>query len=419
MPPESSVKLEFEDLTRCGACHSTNLDLTHDFGNVPLAGYFPESEETPLGLIPMKLLFCSHCTLHQISPDISDDYLFKDYRYISSIGMQIHFNELADWFIKACNPIKSVRIVEFGCNDGPLLSALSDKGFSPLGIDPASNIVQRAISKGLRVINDYFSLDAVHRYSELQDLDYIFSSNSFAHISDIASIAEAISAALAPNGRFIVEVQSLVSLIETSAFDFIYHEHKYYYTIESISRLMNRFGLYLEEASLIPTHGGSYRLIFGKSKLEQSLVTKELISREESLIINSENIKSAISRYEAELRNLDDLLESLHTAGSRIIAFGASGRANMLLGKLPRSREVIEKVIDESPERFGRLMAQNQIPIAPLSGTDFSPYSTLVVLAWNYSDSITKKLENTQLDYIIPLPTLKVIASKHRKGERA
>ena len=80
---------------------------------------------------------------------------------------------------------------------------------------------------------------------------------------------------------------------------------------------------------------------------------------------------------------------------------------------------MIEKVIDESPERFGRLMAQNQIPIAPLSGTDFSRYTTLVVLAWNYSDSIIKKLENTQLDFIIPLPTLMVIDSKHRKGERA
>ena len=416
MRPESSVELEFKELTSCGACQSENLVLTHDFGNVPLAGYFPKSEEALIDLIPMRLLFCIDCTLHQISPVISDEYLFKDYRYISSIGMQKHFNELADWFVEECNPSESAKILEFGCNDGPLLSALTSRRFSPIGIDPASNIVQRAMEKGLTVINDFFSLDSVKRYSELQDLDYIFSSNSFAHISEISSIAEAVSSALAPNGRFIVEVQSLVSILETSAFDFVYHEHKYYYTLESISRLMKRFDLHLEKANLIPTHGGSYRLIFGKSDQKQSDKTIELITREKSYSLNSSAIKKAIINYEFELRKLDDLIESLHAEGNRIVAFGASGRGNMLLGRLSRSRRLIEKVIDESPERFGRLMAQNQIPIEPLLGFDFTEYTTIVVLAWNYSDTIMQKLENTHLDYLIPLPTLKRIVSKHHKN---
>lgn len=416
MQSKNAVELEFKELTRCGSCQSENLVLTHDFGNVPLAGYFPKSEETPINLIPMKLLFCADCTLQQISPDISDEYLFKDYRYISSIGMQKHFNELADWFVEQCNPSKSAKILEFGCNDGPLLTALSDRGFSPIGIDPASNIVQRAIEKGLTVINEFFSLNSVNRYSELQELDYIFSSNSFAHISEISSIAEAISAALAPNGRFIVEVQSFVSILETSAFDFIYHEHKYYYTLESISNLMKRFDLYLEDANLILTHGGSYRLIFGKSEKEPNLKTRDLITRENNLILNLESIRTAITKYEFELKRLDEMIESLHAKGNRIIAFGASGRGNMLLGKLLRSRLLIEKVIDESPERFGRLMAQNQIPIEPLIGFDFNEYSTIVLLAWNYSDAIMQKLENTHLDFLIPLPTLTRIASKHHKN---
>jgi 2-polyprenyl-3-methyl-5-hydroxy-6-metoxy-1,4-benzoquinol methylase len=416
MSANIEAKLEFKDLISCGACKSMNLELTHDFGNVPLAGYFPKLKETQIDLIPMKLLFCKECTLHQISPDISDEYLFKEYRYISSVGMQQHFDELANWFIGACNPDKSAKILEFGCNDGPFLSALTNHGFSPVGIDPASNIVQRANNKGLRVINDFFSLDAVGRYSELQDVEFIFSSNSFAHISEISSIAEAVSASLAPNGKFIVEVQSLVALLDTTAFDFVYHEHKYYYTLESITRLMKQFNLHLEDANLIPTHGGSYRLMFGKSQTEQSFKTRELISQETSLIVDSRNISSAILKYEAELEKLDKLIETLHAEGNRIVAFGASGRANMLLGKLPRSRAFIEMVIDESPERIGRLMAQNQIQIEPLSGTDLTQYTTLVILAWNYSDVIIRKLEHADLDYLIPLPTLKKIESKHHKS---
>ena len=137
MSTEHTAKLEFKNLISCGACQSENLDLAHDFGSVPLAGYFPKSEEAQIDLIPMKLLFCHECTLLQISPDISGEYLFKDYRYISSIGMQQHFDELANWFLRIYNPDKSAKILEFGCNDGPLLSALTEKGFSPVGIDPA------------------------------------------------------------------------------------------------------------------------------------------------------------------------------------------------------------------------------------------------------------------------------------------
>lgn len=419
MRSENSDQLEWNDLTRCGACQSKNLTLVHDFGQVPLAGYFPKNEETPINLIPMKLIFCQQCTLHQISPDISDDYLFRDYRYISSIGMQDHFNELADWFVTKCNPKTAARILEFGCNDGPFLSALTKKGFNPIGIDPASNIVRRALEKGLVVIEDYFSLEAVHRYRELQNIDYIFSSNSFAHISDISSVAEAVSSALAPNGKFIVEVQSLVSLIKNSAFDFIYHEHKYYYTIESITRLMNRFDMYLEEVNLIPTHSGSYRLIFGKIEIEQSLTTKDLILEERDFLLNSGNIGSAIVNYENELRKFDVLIESLHSEGHRIIAFGASGRANMLLGKLEKSRGFIEKVIDESPERFGRQMAQNHIPIESLLGFNFSPYTIILILAWNYSDAIVRKLEMTNADLLIPLPSLKRIVANPRIGKHS
>ena len=126
----------------------------------------------------------------------------------------------------------------------------------------------------------------------------------------------------------------------------------------------------------------------------------------------------AIERYESELEKLDNYVESLHLAGKRITAFGASGRANMLLGKLPKSRSIIEAVIDESPERVGRMMAQNQIPIRALERFDFSYYSELIILAWNYAEPIMKKLEYLELEFVIPLPSLKKITLKNHKDGR-
>ena len=168
------ASLQYESLTNCGGCGSTLLFEAYNFGEVPIAGHFPLKAEDVLPLIPMSLMFCLDCTLVQISPNLDDKYLFSDYRYISSVGMKSHFTELAQWFITREAPAKNARILEIGCNDGPLLQCLSDLGFSPMGIDPAKNIVEKARKSGLNVINDFFNESALEKYNELRDLDYIF-----------------------------------------------------------------------------------------------------------------------------------------------------------------------------------------------------------------------------------------------------
>ena len=400
---------EYTEIVRCGACHSNSLKLVYDFGEVPLAGYFPKPEDALIPLLPMKLLQCLNCMLHQISPDISDRYLFEDYRYVSSIGMQSHFDGLASWFKQSQNPRIGSRIVEFGCNDGPLLSSLSKLGFNPVGIDPASNIVQIAKTKGLNVIDDSFGLEAVKRYPDLQNADFIFSSNSFAHITDVYEIAEAVSKALAPTGRFIVEVQSLVELLRTNAFDFIYHEHKYYYTIDSISNLLEQFGLSLIDCTALATHGGSYRLVFGKVPSQEVSEDLEKLRNEEVSFLRKKDIGLAIQKYLGELGKMDDYLDAAYRKGKRIIAFGASGRANMLLGNLPVTRKILKFVIDESPERIGRMMAQNGLPVVGFNDIDPKEYDVVVVLAWNYLREITAKWNNGKSLFVVPLPAYRII----------
>ncbi len=400
---------DVNEITICGACRSKSLKVTHDFGDVPIAGYFPMPSEPIRSLLPMKLLYCENCTLHQISPDISDDHLFQDYRYISSIGMQTHFDELAIWFQQYFEPAKESKIVELGCNDGPLLSALTTLGYSPVGVDPASNIVQLATKKGLTVINDFFSKESVSKYQELQNIDYLFSSNSFAHISDIHSVAKAVSNALGPSGLFIVEVQSFIRLIQTNAFDFVYHEHKYYYTISSISKLFNHFGLHLIDCLMTESHGGSYRLIFGKIKPLNEL-SIDLLTRSEVLLETSgEEVGMALSRYFRELRAMDDFIFKSFNQGQRIIAFGASGRGNMLLGQLPKTRKILQYVIDESPERIGRLMGQNETKIISFDEVDCEQFDIVIILAWNFKNQIIKKWRNQSSKFVVPLPFFDII----------
>lgn len=396
-------------LVNCQACSSRGLSTVHDFGEVALAGYFPKVGSTKIPFLEMQLLFCSHCGLYQISPDIDDGYLFSDYRYISSVSMSEHFLGLAEWWIETEKPSINSKILEIGCNDGPLLYALGNLGFDPIGIDPAKNIVLNSKYQDLSIITDFFNSISITKYKELNNLDYIFSSNSFAHISNINEIAQCISTTLNQNGKFILEVQSFPELVKNNAFDFIYHEHKYYYTILSLENLFNKYGLFLIHGTMIPTHGGSYRLIFSKIKSEISSELKKLIAAEHNMNLSIPRICIAIKTFESEINKTKLFLEGLSKKNKNVTAFGASGRANMILSALGSHRDYINFVLDESPERIGREMAQFNIPIE--SFTDFIPDKTdyLLILAWNYSHAIIEKWKNPDTKFVIPLPKFELI----------
>ena len=80
----------------CASCTSKNLRNILDLGIVPLAGNFPKKEElSEVETYPLALQFCEDCKLVQTDSVIDPDVLFRDYRYLSSIGLTDYFKGVA------------------------------------------------------------------------------------------------------------------------------------------------------------------------------------------------------------------------------------------------------------------------------------------------------------------------------------
>ena len=405
------INSNFTEVENCGSCGKNSLLIIHDFGNSPLAGYFPHKGKVSYDyLIPMQLLYCKTCFLTQISPNVSDDLLFKNYRYVSAIGMKQHFANFANWFQKFLKIDTKSEILEIGSNDGTLLLALTSLGYIPTGIDPASNITKIAKVQKLNVIEDFFNEEALDKHNLRNKFDIVISCNSFAHISNIAEIAKGIAEVLKHDGLFIVEVQSFPELLRKRAIDFIYHEHKYYYSIESISNLLKQFGLYLIDGIVVDTHGGSYRLIFSKINQKQSLSISKLITNENAMGIRPEYISEIIYEYKEYIEQLAEHIKSEKDKGKKIICFGASGRGNMLLHEL-KNLDLFEFVVDESEERIGRQMAFSGLEVIEFSKLSENDYDDCLVLAWNYFDKIFQKWPHSNKQIIRALPILESFKS--------
>ena len=84
----------------CACCGNDRFNTIFDFGEIPLAGSFLlEKDRHNIDSYPLAIIMCPRCKLVQTDTLIEPKVLFKDYRYISSIGMQKHFNEYADWLV--------------------------------------------------------------------------------------------------------------------------------------------------------------------------------------------------------------------------------------------------------------------------------------------------------------------------------
>jgi SAM-dependent methyltransferase len=273
---------EYKKRVACACCGNTSLKNVISFGEVPLAGNFPKKEElSDVKKYELSLMFCETCALLQTDSIIDSDTLFKDYRYMSSIGLTNHFTNVANLYKNRFNLGDNSKVLEIGSNDGVLLKPLNDLGINALGVEPATNIHEVAKSRGCNSINDYFGVDFAKKHFKQGQFDLIVANNCFAHIDDIHSIVNGVKYCLSDNGHFVIEVHYLKNLIEGFQFDFIYHEHLYYYSLNSLSNLLNKHGMIVVDFEEISIHSGSIRVYAKKNGIIPEKVTTRLMQEVE------------------------------------------------------------------------------------------------------------------------------------------
>ena len=66
--------------------------------------------------------------------------------------------------------------------------------------------------------------------------------NVYAHIPDVVGFTRGLRSLVADDGWVSIEVQHLLTLVERTQFDTIYHEHFQYYTVLTAQRALDRVG---------------------------------------------------------------------------------------------------------------------------------------------------------------------------------
>jgi len=391
----------------CRNCDSTIPSSVLHLPDMPLAGGFLDgpqqfAEERRLAI---TLCACGTCGLLQIEETVDPDVLFRHYAFsTSTVGTLVtHFQNYARWLAEEIQPR---AVLEFGCNDGPLLTALRDLGVRAVGVDAALNIVDVARAKGLDVLPGYFSPPLVDDIlSRFGKVDIVTGSNCFAHNPNPAAILDAARTVLSERGVFIVEVMSAADLLDKMQWDTLYHEHLAVYSLTSLSWLLERHGWTVVDVFHVPMHAGSLRVVASpRLDARPSSRVGDMLAAEASLGLSQ--VATWVSfgrRVEQHIAMVGRVLSSVAGSG-RIWAYGASGRATMWMNAANMS--YIEKVVDASPLRAGKLMPGLHTPIVFPDEMVQDPPDYCLITAWNYADEIRAKEGWYRGTWVTPLPTL-------------
>ncbi len=394
-------------IQHCRLCKGTLSEPKLKFPPTPLANEYLK-DPTPQELFPLEVCVCAACGHYQLNESVDPERLFRYYQYVAghSAVNKEHFVRYAGHVVERFALPEGSAVLDIASNDGVLLQAFKERGMRVLGIDPAENLAALANANGIETIPDFFTeAKALDMRAHYGTFDLVTANNVFAHVPDLEDFAKGVQVMLAPRGVFSFEVSYFLDVCDKTLFDTIYHEHSSYHTLTPLVPFFKRLGMELFDVEHIENHGGSVRVFVTHAG------ARPVESRVMELLAKERDMEDKVARLGVKVEELGQALRAklneLKSAGKRIAIFGVPAKATTLMYALGIDERTIEFAVDDTTLKQGTYTPGKHIPILPSNAIYERKPDVLLVLAWNFADSIMQKHAAFTGTWIVPIPELK------------
>jgi hypothetical protein len=368
---------------------------------------------------PLHAYVCDQCFLVQLQEFVTPDEIFTEYAYFSSYSTSWveHARRYAEMMIERFKLGSGSKVMEIASNDGYLLQHFVARGVPVLGIEPAANVAQAAIAKGVPTTVQFFGRrTAATIAAEHGRPDVLLGNNVLAHVPDINDFVGGMKVLLAPHGVITMEFPHLQRLIAENQFDTIYHEHFSYLSFVAAERIFAHHGITLFDVEELPTHGGSLR-IYGRHAENAALPVTERVTalREREIadgFLTLERYRGFDEQVKRTKRKLLTFLIDAKNRGKKIVGYGAPGKGNTLLNYCGIRTDFLDFTVDANPYKQGKYTPGTRIPIlAPEAIREARP-DYVLILPWNLKDEISQQASYIKAwggRFVVPIPEVRVL----------
>jgi hypothetical protein len=236
----------------------------------------------------------------------------------------------------------------------------------------------------------------------------------YANIDDVMSFTRSVSRLLAKDGIFIVQTGYHPEQMRIRMFDYIYHEHYSYFTVEVLKNVFQACGLELIRATMTSPKGGSIRVVgqsHGGSRAADASVSRIIGEERAGGMREAATYQRFAEEIQVAKGQVLEKLRSLKDSGKRIVGFGASHSTTTLTYHFELA-PFMEYLVDDNPLKHGRYSPGHHLPVHPSKKMYEDHADYVVVLAWQHQRSILdrhKAFLTSGGKFLVPLPDLRIV----------
>ncbi|MCK4364482.1 MAG: class I SAM-dependent methyltransferase [Thermoplasmatales archaeon] len=400
-----------EKIKTCRICNNKNIVEFLDLGEQPPANSLMKNIDDEEVFYPLSLSWCPECNLVQLNHTVDPKELFSNYVWVTSTSKtarehsEVFYNDI----LSRTNNLEEGYVIEAASNDGTFLLPFVKNNYKVLGVDPAQNIVNIAVSKGVPTICRFFGTDTAEELLQNHGpAQVIIVRNVLSHVANLHDFVKGLNICLKEDGLLAIEFHYAKEIFEELHYDSIYHEHLCYFTLKSVENLLNRYNLFVNDIKESPISGGSLILYVKKEKGTVSPTVQRYRDIEKTIKINE--LRSwkdfATKVYSHRDQLLEILKDAIKTKGP-IVGYGASARSSTLLNFCGIDSKYVTKIADQNTLKHKHYTAGTHIPIESPEDVMSEKPEYVFILAWNFTDEIINSLrENFDFNgkCILPLP---------------
>lgn len=403
----------------CRISGSKNLVKVLELGEHVLTGVFPKNKHENITSGPLDLVWCPDSGLLQLSHSYDLNEMYGDnYGYRSGLNdsMVQHLSNKVEHLTRLRPLNKGDIVLDIGSNDATLLKAYKVVGLNRIGIDPTGEKFKKFYDSDIFLVIDFFNADCYTSKFGDKKASIVTSISMFYDLEKPLDFVCDIQKILDKDGIWHFEQSYMPSMLRTTSYDTVCHEHLEYYSLEVVKNLVESSGLKIIDVQMNGVNGGSFGVTVShadsKMKVNNALIDW-LLGQESRMGLNTP--KPYLEFQDRVIRHRDDLvrlIKSLKGDGKRIAAYGASTKGNVLLQFCGLTDQDIMCVAEVNPEKFGSFTPGTLIPILSEAEVRAMKPDYMLVLPWHFRDSIIRREANYLASggkLIFPLPEIEII----------
>lgn len=413
------MRKRVKEIQCCRISGSRNLVSVLNLGVQKLTGVFPSTTTEELTEGPLELVWCPESGLVQMkhSYDLEEMY-GMNYGYRSGLNKSMvdHLTQKVQYLQRLRSLSSADVVVDIGSNDATTLKAYTVPGITRIGIDPTGKKFKEYYTDGIKLVPDFFSSSAYQSVAEGKKAKIVTSISMFYDLEEPAKFVRDIAEVLAPDGIWHFEQSYLPSMLRTTSYDTVCHEHIEYYSLQPVVKLLKACGMKVLDVQMNSINGGSFAVSACHADAPLQInhaVIDWLLEQEERMGLDTIKPFHEFAERVFEHRNsLLSLIRALNASGKKVFGYGASTKGNVLLQFCGLGSKDLPFIAEVNRDKFGKFTPGTNIPIISEAEAKAKNPDYFLVMPWHFKNNILQR----EQDYlqkggkmIFPLPEIEII----------